>query len=45
MACECYIAMLEMENLIQTLNIEEQWVTEELMEALECISLNDNYSN
>ena len=24
-ACECYIAMLEMDDHLQTMNIEEQW--------------------
>ena len=33
-ACECYIAMLEMDNHLQALSIEEQWVVVELMEDL-----------
>ena len=41
-ACECYIAMLEMDNHLQALNIEERKVTIEPMEYLEEISLDDD---
>lgn len=41
-ARECYIAMLEMDDHFQVLNIEEQWVTVEPTEALEEIPLDDN---
>ena len=35
--------MLEMDNHLQTLNIEERWVTVEPTENLEEISLDDNF--
>ena len=41
-ACECYIAMLEMDDHLQALSIEERWVVVELTEDLEEISLDDN---
>ena len=41
-ACECYIAMLEMDNHLQALSIEERWVVVELTEDLEEISLDNN---
>lgn len=41
--CECYIAMLEMNDHLQTLNIEERRVTVEPIEDLEKISLDDNF--
>ena len=41
-ACECYIAMLEMDDYLWALNIEEQQVVVEPMEYLEEISLDDN---
>lgn len=41
-ARECYIAMLEMDDNLQALNIKERRVTVELIEALEEISLDDN---
>ena len=34
-ACECYIAMLEMDDHLQTMNIEEQWTMAKLIEVLE----------
>lgn len=43
-AHECYIAMLEMDDHLQALNIEKQWVTVELMKDLEEISLDDKFS-
>ena len=42
-ACKCYIAMLEMVDHLQALNIEEQRVIVEPAEVLEGISLDDNY--
>ena len=39
---ECYIAMLEMDNHLQALNIEERRVTVKLTEDLEEISLDDD---
>lgn len=41
-ACECYIAMLEMDNHLQALNINEQRVVVEPTEDLEEVSLDDN---
>ena len=34
-ARECYIAILEMDDHLQTMNIEEQWTGEEPIERLE----------
>ena len=42
-ACECYIAMLEMDDHLQVLNIEEWRVTVEPTKDLEEISLDDNF--
>ena len=39
---ECYVAMLEMEDHLQALNIEERKVAVEPTEDLEEISLDDN---
>ena len=39
---ECYVAMLEMEDHLQALNIEERRVAVEPTEDLEEISLDDN---
>ena len=39
---KCYIAMLEMDNHLQALNIEERKVTVEPTEDLEEISLDDD---
>ena len=39
---ECYIAMLEMGDHLQALNIEERRITVESTEDLEEISLNDD---
>ena len=44
-ACECYIAMLEMNDHLQALNIEERRVAIEPTEDLEEISLDDNIPN
>lgn len=44
-ACECYVAMLDMEDHLLALNIEEQWVTVEPTEALEDISLDNDHPN
>ena len=44
-ACECYIAMLEMDDHLQALNIEERRVAIEPTEDLEVISLDDNIPN
>ena len=41
-ACECYIAMLEMDDYLQALNIMERRVVVGPMEDLEEISLDDN---
>ena len=41
-ARECYIAMLEMDDHLQTMSIEEQRMVEELIEGLEEILL-DNF--
>ena len=41
-ACECYIAMLEMVDHLQALNIKERRVIVEPTEVLEGISLDDN---
>ena len=34
-ARECYIAKLEMDNHLQTMSIEEQWMVAEPVEGLE----------
>ena len=41
-AHECYIAMLEMDDHLQTMCIEEQWTIAELVEGLEEIPLDDS---
>ena len=41
-ACECYIAMLKIDDRLQALNIEEQRVTVKPIKDLEKISLDDN---
>ena len=41
-ACECYIAMLEMDNHLQALSIKEQRFVVEPTKDLEQISLDDN---
>ena len=41
-ACECYIAMLEMDNHLQALSIKEQRFVVEPTKDLEEISLDDN---
>ena len=41
-AYECYIAMLEMDDYLQTMNIEEQRIVAEPVERLEEILLNDS---
>ena len=41
-ARECYVAMLEMDDHLQALNIEERKVAVELTEDLEEISLDNN---
>ena len=40
-ACECYIAMLEMNDHQQTMRIEEQWTIAELVEELGEVTFND----
>ena len=40
-ACECYIAMLEMEDHQQTMCIEEQRTTAESVEELEEVTLDE----
>ena len=41
-ACECYIAMLKMNDHLQTMCIEEQWTVAEPLEVLEEITLDDS---
>ena len=41
-ACECYIAMQEMDDHLQALNIEERRIAVKPTENLEEISLDDN---
>ena len=41
-ARECYIAMLEMEDHLQTICIEEQQIIAELVKGLEEVLLNDS---
>ena len=41
-ACECYIAMLELEDHQQTMYIGKQWTTAEPVEELEEISLDES---
>ena len=41
-ARECYIAKLEMDNHLQTMSIEEQWMVAEPIEGLEEILLNNS---
>ena len=42
---ECYIAMLEMDDHLQTTNIEGQWTVAEPVEGLEEILLNNSKPN
>jgi len=44
-ACECYIAMLEMDDHLQTLRIEEQQTGAEIVKRLEEIPLDSSRSN
>ena len=44
-ACECYIAMLEMDDHLQTMSIEEKRTMAELIERLEEILLDDSNPN
>ena len=41
-ACECYIAMLEMDDHLQTMSIEEQRAVAEPIEGLEEILLDNS---
>ena len=41
-ACECYIAMMEMDDYLQAMNIEEHRTVTTLVERLEEIHLNDS---
>jgi len=41
-AHECYIAMLERDDQLQTMSIEEQWMVAELVEGLEEIFLDNS---
>ena len=41
-ACECYIAMLEMDDHLQTMSIEEQQTVAKLVEGLEEILLDNS---
>ena len=42
-ACKCYIAILEMDDHLQALNIEERRVMMETTKALEDVSLDDRH--
>ena len=44
-ARECNIAMLEMDDHLQTMNIEEQWMMAEPVEGLEEIPLENSRPN
>ena len=39
--CECYMAMLEMDDHLQAINIEEQWTMAKTIEGLEEILLDN----
>ena len=41
-ACECYLAMMEMDDHLQVMNIEEQRTIVELAEELEEVTLDDS---
>ena len=41
-ARKCYIAMLDMDDHLQTMNIEEQWTVVEPVEGLEEILLDNS---
>ena len=41
-ARECYLAMMEMDDHLQAMNIEEQWTIVELAEELEEVTLDDS---
>ena len=41
-ACECYIAMLEIDDHLLTMSIEEQWTVAEPVEGLEEILLDNS---
>ena len=41
-ACKCYMAMMEMDDHLQTINIEVQQTVAELVERLDEILLNDS---
>ena len=40
-ACECYVAMMEMDDTLQAMNIEEHRTVMELVEKLEEVLLDD----
>jgi len=40
--CECYMAMLEMDDHLQAMNIEEQWMVAKTVEGLEEILLDNS---
>ena len=42
MTCKCYIAMLEIDDRLQTMCIEEQWMVVEPMEGLEEVLLDNS---
>ena len=44
-ACECYLAMMEMDDHFQAMNIEEHRMTTEPIEKLEKILLDDSKLN
>ena len=41
-ACKCYVAMMEMDDHLQAINIEENWMATEPVEKLEEILLHDS---
>ena len=41
-ACQCYVAMMEMDDHLQALNIEERKIAEEPTEDLKEVLLDDN---
>ena len=41
-ACECYLAMAQMDDHLQTKCIEEQWTVAEPVEGLEEVLLDDS---
>ena len=44
-AWECYVALLEMDKQVTTMNIEKRWVNVEPTEELETIPLDEEHPN